>query len=586
MLQSFRRKLGEYAELTRWVLRDLFRSFWGLVLRLLTYRFIGLGCLMATLALISFYASRLESGEGIEFFGRTLDPRTSLGLLIGVGATVLSLLLAAASFSYLATERAIRLRAAYEQFCGRRILALSRDALHLPIPKEHHRNPAVYLHGLARRTSTYSGRIARYMADRIVPSMLVLLLAAPVLLYIRPGLTLLVMALLGLSMALHYRLSIRAAQESLQREAAMIGSSRAYRHHLRELGSRLEPAGDEELDEPFRSGPFEDHRRAEVLFHSVGGRSQLLSDLTLAIVLAVILIAFGATILREGAGWSALLLYLLLLRFCMVHVRTLMSGIAECNRFYHQLREYFRFVEAAEAGGPELDLPPARLRCGGRIRISESRSSAVFHPGQVVGLLRGGVLDRYALAWTLRRLIRKVPDRWPASQVQLVSSRTPLPPDLQAALTSGDQALKAVLREAMVAGGASERLLQLAGSASGNHRDETARLILLICHALRQRPRWLFLDARVLTALEADVREELIGLFREVLVFIVSRKVILFTDHLAEVPFDGFAVMLHDRVAGLGDASWFRRHAEEIESHFAENQGEPVATSDSEEDLE
>lgn len=589
MLRSFKRKLGEYSELTRWILRDLYHYFWGLVLRLLTYRFIGLGCLMATLALISIYASRLESGDHIELFGRTLDPQSSLALLIGVSSTVLLLLLVAASFSYLATERAIRLRAAYEQFCGRRILAVSRDVLHLPIPKEHQRHPTAYLHGLARRTSTYAGRIARYIVDRVVPSMLVLLIAVPVLLYVRPGLTLLVIALLGLSMALHYRLSIRAAQESLQREAAMIGSSRAYRSHLREFGERLEPVSDEELNEPFKRGPFEDHRRIEVLFHSVGARSQLLSDLTLAIVLAVILIALGATILREGTGWSTLLLYLLLLRFCMVHVRTLMSGIAECNRFYHQLREYFGFVGAAEAAAPEQDLPPAKLRCGGRIRISESQPSTVLDPGEIVGLLRSGSLNRYLLGLLLTQLLPKLPDRFPTSRVQLLTGKTELPSPLHTALNSEDQDAQATLREVMTSSGASERLIRMACSPSGENERETIRLIVLACHIARQRPQWLFLDTNVLTSVGPEVRDELLGLFEQSIAFIVGRQVATFTDQLADVPFTGFVVMLHDRIAGLGDATWFHKHADEIRRHFTDDKGQHTAgsvDSDAEEDLE
>ncbi|MFA9478282.1 hypothetical protein ACERK3_08235 [Phycisphaerales bacterium AB-hyl4] len=567
-------QLRRYARIVGWVYRDSLRRFWRETLMLLAMRFCGIQFFVATFGVVGYYAHLLENNQTLEFVGRSFQPRESLTLLLLLSCLALCALVAAAVCTYLANRGALKTSLRYETFCSKRLIALASRTDIVPPGKNPTLSKRKYLLTMARSYARECGRVYRMLVGNVIPSLIVLLIIAPLLLYLNPLLSLLIVALLTLSLAIHYPLNIRGAHHSLTREKTAGEAALTYRDLLAQAEHQSLPLKQQTIEERF------DNHSLRSNLHAYMGRllaqhnSQLVSDVFIAVSVVLILIVLGGNILMQGTGWSALIVYLLALRFGLTHFKALMAGVAGVNRFYHQVDQYLTFVEFVGQPHPPTAAVDALTLTPESPSIEASMSQCEVHVGSRVAVLCTTSLNRFTLVGLARSLTR-LPEGELAS---LLAGSTFLSEDAhlpvgytwrEAMGITGEhdgQGWQAFLEERGLA--ATEPDLPLPAldtpitEAIQSEMPAADRLLLALLIVACRGKAWLWIEARALSCLNEQYEAVVDKLLSRHAVLVLGEKV----DHVGRQGETVVAVLDDAALVGLGDVTWAQTHREQIEA--------------------
>jgi hypothetical protein len=139
----------------------------------------------------------------------------------------------------------------------------------------------------------------------------------------------------------------------------------------------------------------------------------VITDLTTAVILVIVLVVLGGNIMTQGEGWSSLIVYLLALRYSMSQLKSALAGTAGINRFFHQSRAYFLFVESEHESLPSRctegisELP---LRCNADQTLAGCQNEIVAKPGDRIVLIAPYKPSRFHLHLLFTQLLDDDPE--------------------------------------------------------------------------------------------------------------------------------------------------------------------------------
>lgn len=451
---SVGRQLAKYRFVLGWVGRDFLWRYRGRVASILGARFAGLAFQVGTFGLLAYYARLLEGDRALTLGAAQLAARDSVALLGIVGALA-SLALVASSFLTLRANRwTIELSGEYEELCGRRALAIASRSIRLETPETVEAEGEQRLLGtMIRKYPRLLRMMVRILVSSLIPAALTAALFLPVLFYLSFWLSAIVVSITAVSAMAHYRLSLRAAESSMTLERTSEPAFRPQREAVEQLSHRLEELDEGALDAPFSAPAFRQNAAAYTDRMMATDESQFVSDLATAIVIVTVLVALGGRILLDGEGWSSLIVYLLVLRYSMGQMKSVFAGLAGINRFFHQVRAYFLFLEGqhellpvpSSEGIEELD-----LRCRDTERIPGATAALTVRPGQRVTVLQPDRLTRFRLFDLFHQILAEAPD---ILQRAMASTQLHTPEESRGVVAPTDPAGKAPSSSPGPAGG-------------------------------------------------------------------------------------------------------------------------------------
>jgi hypothetical protein len=406
-IQRLRRYLKVLALITRdSVWRFKMRAFVALVAGML-----ALSGQLGALGVALRYAHLLERGATLRLLGRSFEARSSFQLLVLFGVGVAGLLLISGLLMYYSRTRILKLRRAYELFCSSRVLELLGTSARIWAPPNRPFSDDRSIIQIARRDARYCGRVLVMLLDSVVPFVAFLAMSG-VMLSLRPGLTLGLFALIGLSSIFFIRVNAGAARNSRIVEETMPAVQRQYRQTVQWLRGGAFPAPSEWIDSTLLQ-----NREVKKHFDAYEARlratedSRVISNVVLALAFFVIMMSFGGSIIGRGSGWGELVGYLIALRYGMIRFRAVTHGIAGINRFYPQWERYFAFVKASSTSPRvEADDPS-----GLTIYLEDPPLKGSLHQfgplvGSTIGLSVPFAVTRYSLAFVLDSLFKESPN--------------------------------------------------------------------------------------------------------------------------------------------------------------------------------
>lgn len=214
---------------------------------------------------------------------------------------------------------------------------------------------------------------------------------------LNPMATIMILVLISASGYFLYRVNLAAARASEDLERLASSASSGFRRQLNTLrdSSDHTELNPEALAKQLETGAMRDHLDARDRSMIAVKTSRLVSDLTIAVIMCIILLTLGVSLIRQGTGWGLLLAFLIVVRQGLTNFRTTTQTLVSINRFYPQLRRYRDFIEATQPQ-PAMASPPAQVevQLGGN-GLEGSQESATISPGDRVLLLCASAPNRY-----------------------------------------------------------------------------------------------------------------------------------------------------------------------------------------------
>ncbi|MCA9366406.1 ABC transporter ATP-binding protein [Candidatus Kaiserbacteria bacterium] len=569
--------INEYAVFIRWLLSD---SLWrekSLTVAVLVSSVMGVGFQIAVFGLVVIYAGHFASGESISLVGYSIDPRTSLELLAGGSLAVVLLLSFSALFIYYSQCTILRMSREYEEFCTKRVFQLLGQKGSLDFRSVSGEEGEPNLFRLVKADSRFAGRVLRMLLPLIVPG-IKLIVSIVVLVYLEGRLSIIVAGLGAVLFFYQYRVSRLGAQYSIRFEQLAPAATAEYKmlvqHCKHTLGVVVtaETAG-----ELFSKGPVRKQLDAYVGRLRAVENSKLVSGLFTAVVIGIILLVMGGSIIREGAGWDRLLVYVVALRFAMVSLQTVFSTITSINRFYPQVRRYFAFVRSM-AGQNRERYPVANsytLELGNN-GVGEFLDGSVHQfeikRGVCMAMVTPLDLNRYTLAGLCESLLS--PDE-PAVLGALYAASfasfnysCPINP-LRQALGLSSQATWEDLRGCFL----NDEWWRLAREQLPKSLDKPIKVnqwkqvepklkfILSLISMRLNECSWVFIQAEGLRRLDPEVAHFYLALFDDAVCVVVHSADFGLVGSFNE---DVVAVTDENCLLGLGDTRWFFEIKEQL----------------------
>ncbi len=399
-IESFYQKLYQYWPIFKWMIFDSVWRFRGVVTLILITGFLGVTFQVAAIGQAIRYAKLLESGEIVRFLGYEFEPRTSWELLLALGGGILFSLLISAWLIYYSRTNTNKLCRQYEEFCAKRILVIcSSNMRFLMEPEGTHCDERDFLK-LSRTDSRYCGLILRLILNAIIPA-ITFVLAFVVLLCINYLLTLLIMFIVFISSGFLYKVNIAGARSTSMMEKNSAKAALEYNRIIQQQKGISVPIQDN--GEIFRS--LFSSKNVKQYLNAYEGRfkavesSQFVSNILIAVSTFVIFVVLGSRIIFEGEGWGRLIVYLVALRYGLTNLKQCSRSITSINRFYHQVRRYFYFLDNTETVLRVKSPLPSKYT----IKVSseplkDSLESWDISQGDRIGLMSLVELNRYTVA--------------------------------------------------------------------------------------------------------------------------------------------------------------------------------------------
>jgi hypothetical protein len=564
-------QIRRYLNTLHWLIQDFRRMFgrdWSVGLAAGASGVLIQG---AVIGLVIVFAQRLQADAVLNVFGFAIPSRSSPALLI-MAICVLVSLAVSAVLIYVQNWLGVRAGFRYEDMCRQRIF-LSLGFTTAQAGAAGGGIPATErILKLGVVDASQLNRAIRML--QMIPVRLFTFVAAAIAMFVvSPLLTVLVLPLVGVAMVLIYRVNIRAAAASVRFDRES-GEARNQMKVALEL-----------LKETAAPIP----RETELVRNLLGG-SKVRADLAvmdqvllphwamfivgilLAVCVALILFFFGLRVLEGGQGqWGYVVAYLAALTYSLASLRTLASQFTSLNRFYPSVRRIHGFFAASTAPGEVVSVTSLVIQPSGSLGESGLNRYRA-DPGSIVGLVTAEDVNRYTLAIVVAALagsgdcaaraltassglivgsgldMSTLPAPVRDGHQRLLWERCRTAADLQRCI-GASQLWNWLLAELPSLGGPEAELPRLLVASP------SARFVITAAAVRCSEKPFVFVDEAAVACLAEELRRELLGLFRDRVVFLVYG---VDRSGIGRYGEDAVAIMAQDRIVAVlepGDAA-------------------------------
>jgi hypothetical protein len=565
-LDSIKNSLKSYSSLLSWFFFDsIWKSKWQSFFVLGT-GFLGVAFQAQVFGLIIYYARKFSSGELIELVGFSFDPRTSVGLLASGSATVVVLLSLSALCIYFSRQSILRMGRNYEEFCAKRVFfLLGMNADVFAMAPEQSKGEA-YLLRLVRSDARMSGRVLRMLLSLIIPC-ITFLVALSVLLYLDAKITLIIGFLGFIFLFYQYKVSKKAVEQSMLFEKMAPEAGKELKGVIQHCKQQSFPDENRELVErTFARGPVKKQLDSFECRIRTMEDSRLVSGLFMAMIVGLIILVMGGAIIREGAGWGRLLVYVVALRFAMVNLQATFTTLTGINRFYPQIRRNYLFVRSFEQQNGDLSNPldeyELALDDKSSFQLEGTFQQMKVRPGLCLAFITPLELNRYTMADILRAMLGTHGTQFAKALhwTRFATSRHSCPNgSLRQILGLAEDAdwsdlplsekYITRLREVLP-----KKLDKSISLARWENIEPEVKFILSCISGLNSDCQWLLVEEKGLSLLDTETQSSLLADRDDKIIVIVYRGRLGQVGNYKE---EAVAVMDDNALVGLGRLEWF-----------------------------
>jgi hypothetical protein len=321
-------------------------------------------------------------------------------------------------------SRMIALGRDHQLFCSRRALTLLGRLPDPRAPLASSTTTGKALRQTIDGDPRYCGMAVRMMGFAM-PALITTLVSACFLIWLEPGLSLLIGALGILVFALQYPANLQGANASATWEGSRVAALRRLLRLAGEVEKDARPlrAADRRLALAFEeAGPIRQSNRAFWERLTAIEHGTLALRLGSTLILALTLVIIATELIAIQSGFARLLAFLAALRFALGGLEQLGRAATGISRLYPQLARHVDFIrDARKSEGLPVPLPPGSALV---VRLPNLRTESApdapleLRPGERLALLAAPLPDRALL----RALATAIGDTQPIGPLALVRS--------------------------------------------------------------------------------------------------------------------------------------------------------------------
>ncbi|MEO1198433.1 MAG: hypothetical protein AAFX39_04240 [Pseudomonadota bacterium] len=524
---DLRIRARRYLECVLWIVRSVFTFDRRRFLVVIYLSVIGRAVQAAALALLFYIAHNIESGTEIGLGDMSISFGDFETILIGLVA-VAAILLLGAVLIFVGRRVLVGVCTDFGDFCSREALVRGATA---QITSQSVSGTG--LHRSVRRNS-----LAAFIFTRATSAVLtalspitVLLFSVVALIYLAPMVALGLLVFVLPTASFIYLINLRAVQN----QHRLMRSSSLRKRRIRSIAavltadnrpaSRLRPSIDAAFDRPDIADAMSAFRNRLL----AATRAEYVANFLIAGA-ATILVAFlVADALAGDIRWIVLISTVVVLRFVLMAIRSVVISVTQYARFHPAVRNLFELLTARSAGRVAL---PQTLESKTNWSLPDIPSApfTTLKRGQPIAMIAPDVLGRYTLFAFTRNLASGIKGSKRPTYGQLFAASA-----FATVMTRIDSPLK--LSESVIEGEAAnvqmERLSKLAAILSDlppvedtlspetfSALSEGARASISLAVAALQDADVVFLDAKLIETLQRDQRDALWTAFADSFILI------------------------------------------------------------------
>lgn len=412
MLQNILENIKKYQSVIAWILQDSILRFKKKVFLIVISGFLGVALQLQTIALVFYYAKALETGKIINILDYNINIRDSKLILIALGIIILISLIIAAWLNYYSRNRLLKLWRIYEEFCAKRVFhILAEKRLRLSFFYQEIIDDDTRLLKIVRTDSRYCGRVLEIVLSIFTPSVTAVI-SSGALIYINPLLTVLLILPLTITIFFWYRASRKASNNASLLEQYSSNSSTEYRSLIRWFKQDVYS-----LPTSYIENLYNHLENSRGFLDAFEGRlnslakSDLASNIFLAITIFIILMVLGWNIISQQAGWGELIVYVFALRYSLFNLRQVTQKITAINLFYPHIKRYFHFLKTSTSYSlVEKEQKVASIPLQYQLKHSSiipkySSWDGILEAGSTVALITPAKLNQYRIFTLMSTLL-------------------------------------------------------------------------------------------------------------------------------------------------------------------------------------
>lgn len=411
MLQNILENIKKYQSVIAWILEDSILRFKKKVFLIVISGFLGVALQLQTIALVFYYAKSLETGKIISVLDYSINIRSSQLILIILGIIILISLILAAWLNYYSRNRLLKLWRIYEEFCAKRVFhILAEKRLRLSFFYQEIIDDDTRLLKILRTDSRYCGRVLEIVLSIFTPTVTAII-SIGALIYINPLLTVLLILPLTTTIFFWYRASREASNNASLLEQYSSNASTEYRSLIRWFKQDVYSLPTNYIENLYNY--LENSRQFLDAFEgrlNSLAKSDLASNIFLAITIFMILMVLGWNIISQQAGWGELIIYIFALRYSLFNIRQVTQKITAINLFYPHIKRYFHFLSIADQVKDieeKLALIPFKYQLKNPFLLVEDSYSEKkeIEPSSTIALITSAKLNQYYLFEVLKNIL-------------------------------------------------------------------------------------------------------------------------------------------------------------------------------------
>jgi ABC-type multidrug transport system fused ATPase/permease subunit len=337
----------EYRSAVFWTMQDLFRAFPWAMIKLTAFSMLGATLRGAALAGAIKYLSILEKGAPLNLAGMNFAVREGRIIILAV-----FFLFAAMSLSawllYLARSVIADLVADYQVYLLKRALTLFGPVVPEKMAPKDSSEALQFVSSTVTKDAQQMIMLARFLGQAL-PSLTILMYAFPVIVYINPLLTILLMGLTGLFLPFFYKANIMAYKSNRMARRSGSGANKMLVSLMEDVKDfqYISPQQDRTIERSFKRGDLKDKINSLPVFLRSIAKTEFWSNILLSLSVSLVLAIEVPAALDGETTWALLIAYLLFLRLSVNAFKNLMSFLTKFSRFYPSIHRYQNFVQSA-----------------------------------------------------------------------------------------------------------------------------------------------------------------------------------------------------------------------------------------------
>ncbi len=338
----------EYRSAVLWTMRDLFQAFPWAMMKLTAFSMSGATLRGVALAGAIKYVSILEKGAPMNLAGMNFAVREGRIIILAV-----FFLFAAMSLSawllYLARSVIVGLVADYQVYLLKRALTLFGPVVPGKMAPKSPSEALQFISSTVTRDAQQMVMLARFLGQAL-PSLTILMYAFPVIVYIDPLLTILLIGLMGAFLPFFYKANIMAYKSNRMARRSGSGANKTLVSLMEDVKDfqYISPQQNRKIERSFRGGDLKEKINSLPVFLRSIAKTEFWSNILLSLSVSLVLAIQAPAAVGGNTTWALLVAYLVFLRLLVNAFKNVMSFLTKFSRFYPSIHRYQNFVESAQ----------------------------------------------------------------------------------------------------------------------------------------------------------------------------------------------------------------------------------------------